>query len=152
LDETPTKAKSKRKKQGSKPYISDESDAYIVSVASSSESEPAEFSATPQRELDVQDNSAQPRRPSSLFVPNGSFSLNRISAARPIESICGLCGSAHSGPCYMTDSSENLAEYRRMLIFDAVDEPFEERVWFLRLICDFFVANAESRVSSRPSE
>jgi len=130
LDEIPIKAKSKRKKDSSKPYISDESDAYIVSVGSSTESEPAELSATPRRELDVQDSSAQARRPSSLFAPNGSSTLNQISAAPQIESKCGLCGSAHSGPCYMTDSSENLAEYRRMLIFDAVDEPFEERVWF----------------------
>ena len=44
---------------------------------------------------------------------------------------CGLCGLVHaaqSGECFMTDKSENLAEYREMLIKYANNEPWEERV------------------------
>lgn len=45
---------------------------------------------------------------------------------------CGLCGQGHeSGQCLMVDRSENLSEYREMLILHADDEPWEERVWFL---------------------
>ncbi|SJL05568.1 uncharacterized protein ARMOST_08931 [Armillaria ostoyae] len=43
---------------------------------------------------------------------------------------CGLCGKRHGdrlGECAMTDKSENLAEFREMLILHADDEPFEER-------------------------
>ena len=42
---------------------------------------------------------------------------------------CGLCGGRHGQEqCLMTDKSENLAEYREMLILHADDEPWEERV------------------------
>ncbi|KDR85372.1 hypothetical protein GALMADRAFT_234197 [Galerina marginata CBS 339.88] len=41
---------------------------------------------------------------------------------------CGLCGQRHGpGQCQMVDKSENLAEYREMLILHADDEPWEER-------------------------
>ncbi|KAF4623265.1 hypothetical protein D9613_002145 [Agrocybe pediades] len=41
---------------------------------------------------------------------------------------CGLCGQRHGpGQCLMMDRSENLAEYREMLILHADDEPWEER-------------------------
>ena len=44
---------------------------------------------------------------------------------------CGLCGDRHGpGECLMVDRSENLAEYREMLILHADDEPWEERVRF----------------------
>lgn len=44
-------------------------------------------------------------------------------------SYCGLCGTVHGdGACYMTESSNNLAEYRQILILHADDEPVEERV------------------------
>lgn len=53
---------------------------------------------------------------------------------QPSLSDCGLCGRTHhSGECVMVERSEDLAEYRRMLIFHADDEPWEERVgsWIL---------------------
>jgi len=44
---------------------------------------------------------------------------------------CGLCGQRHSaGDCSMVERSENLAEYREMLILHADDEPWESRVRF----------------------
>ncbi|KAF8167730.1 SNF2 family N-terminal domain-containing protein [Crassisporium funariophilum] len=48
---------------------------------------------------------------------------------------CGLCGQRHaSGQCRMVDRSENLAEYREMLILHADDEPWEERNAAIRAI------------------
>jgi chromodomain-helicase-DNA-binding protein 4 len=47
----------------------------------------------------------------------------------PNDDTCGLCGLEHrSGACYMTESSENLAEYRLILMMHAADEPIQERV------------------------
>ncbi len=46
---------------------------------------------------------------------------------------CGLCGQQHGdSECAMVERSENLAEYREMLINHADDEPWEERV---RILC-----------------
>lgn len=51
------------------------------------------------------------------------------SQAKDSDDSCGLCGSSHpEQSCPMTDSSSNLAEYRRLLFLNANDEPFETRV------------------------
>jgi chromodomain-helicase-DNA-binding protein 4 len=50
-----------------------------------------------------------------------------------VAPLCGLCGDRHGdgfGECSMTDKSENLAEYREILILHAVDEDWEIRVSF----------------------
>ncbi len=52
-------------------------------------------------------------------------------AEPPDESLrtCGLCGLSHPNTkCYMTESSENLAGYRNILLTHAGDEPLEDRV------------------------
>lgn len=42
---------------------------------------------------------------------------------------CGLCNSAHKpGACTMTRTSENLVEYRLMIITHTDDEPWDDRV------------------------
>ncbi|THH02604.1 hypothetical protein EW026_g282 [Hermanssonia centrifuga] len=51
-------------------------------------------------------------------------------AEPPDESLrtCGLCGLSHPNTkCYMTESSENLAGYRNILLTHAGDEPLEDR-------------------------
>lgn len=48
-----------------------------------------------------------------------------------VHPVCSLCGERHGdgfGECPMTDSSQNLAEYRELLILHADDEPWETRV------------------------
>lgn len=45
--------------------------------------------------------------------------------------LCGLCETRHgegAGACRMTESSQNLVEYREILMLHADDEPFERRV------------------------
>ncbi|PPQ64493.1 hypothetical protein CVT26_002032 [Gymnopilus dilepis] len=65
------------------------------------------------------------------FEMNLDSSRNKSKAKAKLDSNlidCGLCGQLHaSGECQMIDRSENLAEYREMLILHADDEPWEER-------------------------
>lgn len=59
---------------------------------------------------------------------------------QPSLSDCGLCGRTHhGGECVMIERSEDLAEYREMLIFHADDEPWEERVCLLVLLTFLFL-------------
>ncbi|KAF9270030.1 hypothetical protein L218DRAFT_952224 [Marasmius fiardii PR-910] len=52
------------------------------------------------------------------------------------DQTCGLCGQTHTsdGFCAMAESSENLAEFREILILHADDEPYEQRVAAIRAI------------------
>jgi hypothetical protein len=62
--------------------------------------------------------------------------MNDTTVEPPEEIIaCGLCGRRHGvKQCSMTDSSQNLAEYREMLMLHGDDEPWEERVCIIILI------------------
>jgi len=74
------------------------------------------------------------RARSKIFQPTNGHPLNPIqNTGRHYTGLdCGLCGQHHeSGQCLMVDRSENLAEYREMLILHADDEPWEERVRFI---------------------
>lgn len=62
-----------------------------------------------------------------------SHSVNDISSLRDHSDIqyCGLCAKNHRdgpGECPMTERSENLATFRKMLLLNADDEPWEQRV------------------------
>ncbi|EGO30851.1 hypothetical protein SERLADRAFT_444458 [Serpula lacrymans var. lacrymans S7.9] len=76
-------------------------------------------------------------RPSNTYVSVSSAPqapTNSNMKEYDIES-CGLCGLAHgSGSCLMTERSENLAEYRAILLKHGGDEPPEERASAIRLI------------------
>ncbi|KAJ3555472.1 hypothetical protein NP233_g12200 [Leucocoprinus birnbaumii] len=51
------------------------------------------------------------------------------------EPECGLCGHRHGeGKCYMTHSSENLRDFREILILHTDDEPWEVRSAAIRVI------------------
>ncbi|KAF5323433.1 hypothetical protein D9611_005738 [Ephemerocybe angulata] len=65
---------------------------------------------------------------------------------------CGLCGSNHGvKQCLMTDNSNNLAEYRLMLIMHADDEPWEERNAAIRAIDEILnVRGALSLIQGQP--
>lgn len=78
------------------------------------------------------------RRPGLVPVEEHSASAIGREGAQPLAPIqntnefrCGLCGSYHGDqPCAMTESSENLAQYRLMLLIHAGDEPIEDRVCY----------------------
>lgn len=66
----------------------------------------------------------------SDMIKNNPLTSHNTGQQQPTID-CGLCGDRHgSGECLMVDRSENLAEYREMLILHADDEPWEERVRF----------------------
>jgi len=45
-----------------------------------------------------------------------------------VEAVCGLCGTQHGDTqCFMTNSPENLAQYRLMLLLHAGDESLQDR-------------------------
>lgn len=68
-------------------------------------------------------------------LPTESSSLAPIHNSGPrLVQLCGLCGRMHGdgpGECMMTEKSENLAEFREMLMLHAEDEPWEQRVCLL---------------------
>ncbi|KAI5124175.1 hypothetical protein M0805_000981 [Coniferiporia weirii] len=69
---------------------------------------------------------------SELERPLGRF-LSLLNNNNGME-LCGLCGNVHGlGECPMTDRSEHLAEYRKMLIISR-EESHEDRVEAIRAI------------------
>lgn len=61
-----------------------------------------------------------------------------LSARPPETAVCAMCGNIHQGTCDMTERSENLVHYRRILFTEQTGEPFEERVRPLNIcyLCD----------------
>ncbi|EIN14062.1 hypothetical protein PUNSTDRAFT_140446 [Punctularia strigosozonata HHB-11173 SS5] len=113
------------------PKVTAVQKAKAPSVASDEGSEFA-GSATPND--DTESETDEPLDPAEL-APH-----MKGKAALPVErmqedDVCGLCGLQHDvGGCYMTESSENLAEYRHIILVHAVDEPLEERRAAIRAI------------------
>ncbi|KAK0464991.1 SNF2 family DNA-dependent ATPase [Desarmillaria tabescens] len=73
------------------------------------------------------ETTAPPALPKKVKKPKET---RPFTAIQNTVDTCGLCGKRHGdrlGECAMTDKSENLAEFREMLILHADDEPFEER-------------------------
>ncbi|GLB35984.1 putative class II histone deacetylase complex subunits 2 and 3 [Lyophyllum shimeji] len=62
-------------------------------------------------------------------APDGPLSPIHNAGVRNVQ-YCGLCGGRHGegpGQCVMTERSENLAEFREILLLHADDEPWERR-------------------------
>ncbi|KAI9513073.1 SNF2 family N-terminal domain-containing protein [Russula earlei] len=59
-----------------------------------------------------------------------------LSAHSQEIDICAMCGNAHQGTCGMTEHSENLVQYRQILITNQTEEPFEERRDAIAMIDD----------------
>ena len=143
LEDSPTKDKSKAKKQDrSKSIISDDSDAYMDTFSMASDNEVTDdFTMVMD---DVAPKSTQPvhasiNGASRLLEPPPQYrtpeNQRSVAVQDREQRECGLCGTRHAGPCTMTESSENLAEYRMLLFNQAKDEDIEERV------CDLVVSS-----------
>ncbi|KAI0361386.1 hypothetical protein OH77DRAFT_1417635 [Trametes cingulata] len=157
LEDTPTKDQNKsrkRKRSRGKSAESDDSDFRAAVSDVVSESDDAGDAA-----MDVDDIQMLDVRGSSPHGPlaSGHVSKQQASARsrhpdltsrtlspihnRPKASVrqqgdfCGLCGKIHQpGQCSMTESPENLAQYRLMLMQHAGDETIEERRAAIRVI------------------
>ena len=138
MEDSP-KDKRKKGKGKSKATVSDD-DAYIEAPRASG-SDSSEESSTEEQleglapevaELIRQKKKAKHK---SRYIDDtrdghGPLSpiLNRPDPTRDTV-LCGLCGLSHSeAQCFMTESSENLAKYRNILLTHSGDEPLHVRV------------------------
>ncbi|OSD03298.1 hypothetical protein PYCCODRAFT_1434714 [Trametes coccinea BRFM310] len=153
LDDTPTKDQAKARKgrkSKSKSAASDDSDFHANVSDPASESDDVQEVA-----MDVDDiQMLQVSEPSPWAPPTKQGTKTtkrrrevhidrRVSpiddraqgSIRPQGEFCGLCGKIHQpGYCSMTESPENLAQYRLMLMQHAGDETIEERRAAIRVI------------------
>lgn len=138
LEDTPSKDKNKKKGKGkkSKSVVSDESDAYnALKDGVETDGDSTDDNVVPLSEDIATLASRTSIPPSSAqmepMVPRSPVS-NRpkpLPKPRPVsDDRCGLCEGYHAGPCYLTQSPENLAAFRLLLLVHAGDEPVEERV------------------------
>ncbi|GJE85782.1 chromatin remodeling factor-like protein [Phanerochaete sordida] len=143
LPDTPTKGKEKDKKGKGKQkaHKSDDDAAFDLSEVDDSDA-PSAASDAASDDLDIsladQLNKQKQKRKKSRYIdsvqgkrasPSAPLSPihNRLSLGE-IDPTCGLCGLEHPNrPCFMTESSENLAEYRRILMTVDSGESLEER-------------------------
>ncbi|EDR15764.1 SNF2 family DNA-dependent ATPase [Laccaria bicolor S238N-H82] len=125
IEEIPGKSKST-------PNVSPDGSAYFGSDADS-DVESSDDAKTDAVDEDFKmDSSKRKTKLSTLSPPLNGYSRN---TGDDDVVHCGLCGGRHGQEqCLMTDKSENLAEYREMLILHADDEPWEERNVAVRAI------------------
>ncbi|KAH7930550.1 hypothetical protein BV22DRAFT_56154 [Leucogyrophana mollusca] len=143
LEDTPSKHKGRRKRKSSKATGSDSDDAYLDSPgvpAEESDASTGSMNAEAGPLLDPADREIlKPPRP---HKPHKKARYREISPSFPPiqnpgddDDICGLCGGTHGdGVCYMTESSENLVEYREILLKHVDNESLEERKAAIDLI------------------
>ncbi|KAI0801048.1 hypothetical protein C8Q74DRAFT_1364698 [Fomes fomentarius] len=155
LGDTPTKDKNKeknkskkRKKSKGKSTGSDDSDFHAPLLRAGSDSDDTED------DMDVDDirmlpvpefGSITPMPPMPVSKQKHKVSEVQHRPLSPIHNrrqesdsgaeFCGLCGKDHApSHCSMTESPENLAQYRLMLMQHAGDETIEERRAAIRVI------------------
>jgi chromodomain-helicase-DNA-binding protein 4 len=121
MEEIPGKSKSA-------PNSLSGGSAYFGSDADS-DMESSDDAKTDALDEDFKMDSSKPKETklSTLSPPVNGYSSRNTGGDDIVH--CGLCGGQHGQEqCLMTDKSENLAEYREMLILHADDEPWQERV------------------------
>ncbi|TBU49968.1 SNF2 family N-terminal domain-containing protein [Dichomitus squalens] len=159
LGDTPTKNKEKdkgkdkrRRKSKGKSTGSDDSDFHAPVSDAASDSD-----GTDDAVMDVDDirmlpvsglgsppppsmiasskhGHSRPTHSDGLYHPLSPVH-NRQRVSELPEEFCGLCGNRHApGQCSMTESPENLATYRLILLSHAGDETIEERRAAIRVI------------------
>ncbi|KAI0756774.1 SNF2 family N-terminal domain-containing protein [Daedaleopsis nitida] len=152
LGDTPTKDKNKqkptkRRKSKDKSTGSDDSDFHAPLSEAGTESDGIE-----EVMMDTDDIQMLPvpgfgssSPPPGGLIPKAKakhqstgihvFSSGSRQSPQIAVEFCGLCAKTHApGQCAMTDSPENLAQYRLMLMQHAGDEAIEERRAAIRVI------------------
>ncbi|TFK36879.1 hypothetical protein BDQ12DRAFT_686022 [Crucibulum laeve] len=139
VEETPEKGKGKSKRKVSKSIASDADGSAYLGSEVEAESDDSEIDNDGQMDkeflMDLQNKDQ--RKSKSKIYPHSTV---EDPSSGPVASIqntphhdlafCGLCTGRHGsglGQCPMTDRSENLAEFREMLLLHADDEPWEVR-------------------------
>ncbi|KAG7450689.1 uncharacterized protein BT62DRAFT_985010 [Guyanagaster necrorhizus] len=124
VEDTPKAPPTKNKSKSTASSISDGS-AYGVSEISDDDASTRTDASVGMQDIEM----IVPPPPMPKKIKK-SKELGSFTAIQNTVNTCGLCGKRHGdrlGECAMTDKSENLAEFREMLILHADDEPFEER-------------------------
>jgi chromodomain-helicase-DNA-binding protein 4 len=141
------KPRGKKRKKSRSTASESESDVYVnahLSQSENSSDEPLQEDlrqdvaglrnpvvGNPKKSTGLAGNGSLPppaSASSSQSIPIPAVPESQGAAARrQAAAVCAMCGNAHQGTCGMTEDSENLAHYRRIL-FNETGEPFEERV------------------------
>lgn len=144
MDGTPVKQKtvSKSSKSGmsdGSAFSGSDIESDDASDSASGEPEDGSFEL-PQRTGKPKATSPYPSEGGSGQLANSTHSSIRNGVKRDVQ-YCGLCATTHAegpGECFMTDRSENLAEFRKMLLTHSDYEPVEQRVvLFACFVCKF---------------
>ncbi|KAF9244536.1 hypothetical protein BU15DRAFT_42035 [Melanogaster broomeanus] len=133
LEDSPNKNKGKSKKKG-RPSNSDaSSDAYSVSPGvrdpgDDTDATTDSMEGVPDPLLNLAKPNKQPRYRDALPMPLSPIQ-NKRTLPDDDEQPCGLCGGTHGpGFCNMMESSQNLVEFREILMNHANEEPLAYRV------------------------
>ncbi|KAH7910697.1 hypothetical protein BJ138DRAFT_1064605 [Hygrophoropsis aurantiaca] len=130
LEDSPDKSKTKKKTKAIKPPTSDSDDAYSGSHGAKSENSDAStvsMNAEAEPLLEHADKEVINGEKPHKVKKKRHHKRRNLYENDSNEDICGLCGGNHVGPCYMTESSENLVEYREILLKHIFDEPMGEK-------------------------
>ena len=118
---------NKTKSVGSGASVASAGSAYLISDEFEEEGSDDDSDTMADGDFAINTKSRLPQ--ASDMTENNPLTSHNTGQQPNID--CGLCGDRHgSGECLMVDRSENLAEYREMLILHTDDEPWEERVRF----------------------
>ncbi|KAF8078789.1 SNF2 family DNA-dependent ATPase [Lyophyllum atratum] len=112
--------------------VASEGSGYMVSDIESDGDNDVSSGETEDKTFEPSHRKSKAKAPLALSTArplNGPLSPIHNSGLRNVQ-YCGLCGGRHGdgpGECVMTERSENLAEFREMLLLHADDEPWEQR-------------------------
>lgn len=110
----------------------DSSDAVANDLMMLDDDDPIQaFQGQQQRGVPVDRQNIPSHVPAPVPAPAPIPKPRPPQPSAPVFAECGLCGERHGdglGACEMTDNSQNLAEYREMLILHAEDEDWQTRV------------------------
>ena len=124
----------KKKSKGKAKATNSDEDVYIGSpIPSDGETSASSASNGARSDLAELRAKSPGHKKKSRYVNDNPLSpiLNRTGLSLKGGEACGLCGLSHpEAACFMTESSENLAQYRNILLTHAGDEALEERVGF----------------------
>ncbi|KAF7799325.1 hypothetical protein EIP86_010557 [Pleurotus ostreatoroseus] len=121
----------KKKGKGKAKATNSDEDVYVGSpIPSDGETSASSASNGARSDLAELRAKSPSHKKKSRYVNDIPLSpiLNRTGLSLKGGEACGLCGLSHpEAACFMTESSENLAQYRNILLTHAGDEALEDR-------------------------
>ncbi|KIP12064.1 hypothetical protein PHLGIDRAFT_400060 [Phlebiopsis gigantea 11061_1 CR5-6] len=131
--DTPGKDKGKKGKGKQRANHSDDDEAFNLSDIEESDGQSVgSVPASDDLDISLTDKLIEDKKKKNKKIDvqgsPSSVPLSSIQNQLQVDQTCGLCGTEHPNrPCYLTESSENLAEYRRILTTMDSNESIEAR-------------------------